>query len=410
MKKLFILSLLFFAFNTYAQEDKGMHFVHGSTWAEIKAQAKKQHKYIFVDAFTTWCGPCKYMSANIFPMEDVGAFFNAHFINVKVQIDSTKADGPEVQKWYADAHNISKAYKIMAYPTYLFFSPEGELVHRSVGASDAAAFISKGKDAMDPQKQYYTLKKKYEAGKKDPAFLLLLANASREAYDFDFLPVITNQYLATQSDLTTPENIRFLSASTKRRTDPGFNIFKTMPEKADSVLGKGVSASILKDIAMREIVYPALYTSRDQEISWDTLQTRLEPDFSEQADEILLSTKAMYYQSKKNWPEFYSAVSSYMGKYGDKLSNMEINNFAWMVFQNCEDGACVETALEWSKRTLSGNDEKNPTFMDTYANLLYKAGRKEEAVKLEEEAARLGTNDPNIAAALEKMKKGEKTW
>eukprot|EP01035_Chromulina_nebulosa_P047761 gene47761-64791_t len=183
MKKLLSAALLLLSVGAFAQTEKGMHFEHGQTWEAIKAKAKAENKYIFVDAFTTWCGPCKMMAATIFPQESVGAFFNDKYINVKVQLDTTKKDNEEVIGWYKDAHDIMVNYKVNVFPTYLFFSPDGELVHRSVGSSEAPEFIVKGKDALDPEKQYYTLVRKYEAGEKAPTFLRNLATAAQNAYD-----------------------------------------------------------------------------------------------------------------------------------------------------------------------------------------------------------------------------------
>ena len=43
-----------------------MNFFEGS-FEEALEEAKIQDKLIFVDAFTTWCGPCKRMKKNVFP-------------------------------------------------------------------------------------------------------------------------------------------------------------------------------------------------------------------------------------------------------------------------------------------------------------------------------------------------------
>ena len=38
--------------------ETGVRFLHKiSSWEAVIAQAKKENKYIFVDCFTTWCGP-----------------------------------------------------------------------------------------------------------------------------------------------------------------------------------------------------------------------------------------------------------------------------------------------------------------------------------------------------------------
>ena len=73
MKLLYCFLLIIAPAIGYSQE-KGIHFEHALSWTEVQAKAKAEHKYIFMDCFTTWCGPCKYMSANIFPMENVGEF------------------------------------------------------------------------------------------------------------------------------------------------------------------------------------------------------------------------------------------------------------------------------------------------------------------------------------------------
>ena len=63
-----ILPFLLLPLLTIAQ-DKGVQFDHESSWTAIQARAKAEHKYIFMDCFTTWCGPCRFMSTTIFPQD-----------------------------------------------------------------------------------------------------------------------------------------------------------------------------------------------------------------------------------------------------------------------------------------------------------------------------------------------------
>ncbi len=87
MKKILLttISYLFFLFS-FSQEE-GMHFAQGMSWQQILAKAKKENKYIFVDCYTTWCGPCKFMAKNIFPLKETGDAVNPHYICVGIQID-----------------------------------------------------------------------------------------------------------------------------------------------------------------------------------------------------------------------------------------------------------------------------------------------------------------------------------
>jgi len=142
MKKIFsiILLLPFLAFS-----QGGMHFEHGKTWQQVVTQATKEKKFIIVDCFTTWCGPCKYMSSTIFPQKEVGDFYNKNFVNFKLQMDETSGDNAEVKSLYATAKDFEKKYGVNAYPTFLFFNPKGELVHKVVGGGDATMFIEGAK-------------------------------------------------------------------------------------------------------------------------------------------------------------------------------------------------------------------------------------------------------------------------
>ena len=86
------------------------------------------------------------------------------------------------------------------------------------------------------------------------------------------------------------------------------------------------------------------------------------------------------------------------------------NMFSWSIFENISDTSLLNTALSWSKKSIE-QDEK-PMYIDTYANLLYKLGQKEEAIKQEEKAISLLKDEDkkSYKETLEKMKKGERTW
>ena len=80
-----------------AQAPSGIQFQTGLSWQEILTKAKVEHKPIFVDGYATWCEPCKEMDRNVYTSDKVAAFFNAHFISIKVQMDKTPRDSDEVK-------------------------------------------------------------------------------------------------------------------------------------------------------------------------------------------------------------------------------------------------------------------------------------------------------------------------
>lgn len=396
--------------------DSGVQFVHHLTWSEVQRKAKRENKYIFMDCYTTWCGPCKYMSKTIFPQRAVGDAMNDKFIAVKMQLDTSDADNEEVKSLYATAHAMARNYNVNVYPTYLFFNPDGELVHRAIGSSEADAFIAKTAEALDPGMQYYTLLGKYKKGQKDSAFLHRLVTASMNAYDMDNGSKIANDYFATQPDLYTKGNLDILQEMTRNSTDRGFRIMLDNPGKVDSVLGKGTANAVTQNIILREEVYPKLFppdASSPQDLKepdWSSIDPALQSKYPGQAASISAYARAMFYMQKRDWEKFAPAVVAYMKSYGDDVSDEQRNNFAWTVFRNCNDEACLQNALTWSKRSFE--KEVNPAFMDTYANILYRLGKKDEALEWEQKAADLvsGSEKTGYQQTMDKMRAGEKTW
>lgn len=122
MKKVILVAVaVMLSAVTFAQ-DKGIKFMEG-TLTELRAESAKTGKPIFIDVYTTWCGPCKFLSSDIFPKEDVGKYMNAGFVNGK--FDAEKGEGVE----------IAKTYNVKNYPTMLILDDKGKEIGRVVGAS-----------------------------------------------------------------------------------------------------------------------------------------------------------------------------------------------------------------------------------------------------------------------------------
>ena len=83
MKTLFsILAFSLISVMSFAQtETTNIEFFKG-TFEEALAKAQAEEKLVFVDAYTVWCGPCKWMSKNTFTDAKVAEYFNENFINV----------------------------------------------------------------------------------------------------------------------------------------------------------------------------------------------------------------------------------------------------------------------------------------------------------------------------------------
>jgi len=112
------------------QDEVGIRF-KGISLEKAKKSALDNDKLIFIDAHTSWCGPCKRMAATSFKDEAVAELFNEQFINLKIDCEKD-VDGPE----------ISRLYKIRAYPTLLVIDSEGKLIKEHVGFMNADQLIA----------------------------------------------------------------------------------------------------------------------------------------------------------------------------------------------------------------------------------------------------------------------------
>ena len=186
--KHFTTLLLIFSHSFTVLATEGINFEKKMTWAEIKAKAKKEQKMIFFDAYTSWCGPCQYLETSIYTNRGVASYYNSNFINAK--FDMEKGEGIK----------LAKEFNIMAYPTLLFFSPEGVLLHKIIGAMEAPAFINLGKDARNPAKQFYTLQQKV-VDKQASRELFLTWLKMAEDIDDISLGDIAASWLSGQNDL-----------------------------------------------------------------------------------------------------------------------------------------------------------------------------------------------------------------
>ena len=163
--KLFLITIgLFASVSIFAQEVDGIRFILADL-TKAQVQATNADKIIFVDAYTTWCGPCKMMDRTTFKDVEVAKFYNDNFVNLKMDM--------EKGKW----PTFAQKHSVRGYPSLLFLNARGDLVHRSLGFQDKKRFLKLGQSASDPSQQVITLQNRFESGEKDQKFLLNYADA-----------------------------------------------------------------------------------------------------------------------------------------------------------------------------------------------------------------------------------------
>ena len=76
MKKIILLLSCIFVMTSMSAQTS----FQGLTLEKALEQAKVENKYVFIDCYTSWCGPCKMMAEKILPLKEVGEYMNGKFV------------------------------------------------------------------------------------------------------------------------------------------------------------------------------------------------------------------------------------------------------------------------------------------------------------------------------------------
>lgn len=122
------------------------------TFEQALAKAKVENKLVFMDCYTSWCGPCKRMLNTVFVQKEAGDFFNPRFVNVKY--DMEKGEGIE----------LAKRFNVKSFPTFFIIRPDGSIQHKIGGAGSLKAFLGWVEKGLHEETSLDFLNKQYEKG------------------------------------------------------------------------------------------------------------------------------------------------------------------------------------------------------------------------------------------------------
>ncbi|GAB3518754.1 thioredoxin family protein [Emticicia fontis] len=442
MKKLLYL-LVCIAFSGYGHDTKGIRFTEG-TWEQILSEAKAQQKLIFVDIYTTWCGPCKAMENNVFTNAEVADKFNTSFINYK--IDAEKGEGI----------TLKKKYTITGFPTYLFVNHEGELVYKTIGSMPAYKFMAEATKALQIGNDFKStpaMEKDFLAGRRDAKFLYEFLERKKligESTDLvleEYLKAIPESAHKTEKVLMIiSENIGAIDTRAFEILKNSLQRFMNMTPEQQRFVLEGISKakrSTFKKVvetkdkiqferlidAVRQTSYSeAGFEAEERQFRLDFAKITLDADnfrmiaskagaklmektneqlateSQQQTERFIQSAKAR--GIKENTRDYELALEDLKNS-AEKRTAFHLNEYAWGYFQLIENKEELETALKWSERSIELFE--SPVNLHTCANLLSKLCRKKEAIKTEKAAIKLakkqGIETKELQLALKEMKK-----
>ena len=334
------------------------------SFAQTLEQAKKENKLIFLDAFASWCGPCKLLDKNVFPKKEVGDYFNANFLNL--HIDMEKGEGIE----------IAKKYSIYSYPTLLFIDGDGKVVYKAAGYMSPQELISIAKEAVNPENTLENKIAKFEAGEKDPEFLMGLIKNTYSS-DFSLAQKVATRYFQTRTDATySKEEAGMLLFFTKTIDDELYKIFTAKKAELSTQIPESYLAEYDKQLKLNTVLQKS-FDANTQSINESTFLAEGTKIYGEkEAKQLLNKINMDLFFTQKKYDDYAKTALNYYQNPKDFATD-ELNNVAWNFYLYVTDKTLLtqvtQLCLEGIKK------EENSQNTDTLANIYYKLGDNKNA-------------------------------
>lgn len=382
-----MLTLLFALIFSYSANVTGTESAiefHKVGIDEAIAIAQRENKLIFIDTYAVWCKPCKQMDS-VFETNDVATYFNNNFINVKVDMDGYH--GKEV----------SEAYDVVWLPTLIILDQNGEIrnkIDRVVGADE---LLQIAKDAINPNYAFEeTTFDSNPFGKSSPNAtpqekVLVTEENAPVVYVYDdrassgrphimyheaYLHLqlmdgkqhdVAKKYLSTQTDWSTPKNVKFIFDFLRSAKSPEFDFFIANRHLFEDTFGV---EKVNRNIEI--LVYQRLYKGypRPGLVESIKLFSYVDP---QKADELAyvyyldrLSVEGKNLELTDIAKEYLTNVNPYNHKVMTMLSSALMNNGS---------GRAIDESLRWAQEA-SIYDGENAEIQLLLAKIYYKKGDK----------------------------------
>lgn len=390
-KALSILIMVLLAGATITHAADGVRFTTITSWQQALDMAKAQNKPIFLDAYTDWCGWCKVMDKETFSNADVASVMNAAFVNVKMEMET------------GEGIDVSMKYRITGFPTFVVFSPDGMPTYRTSGYQPPADWLKTLAEMQDPAKR--TINKGITPTLKLPWPEWHRASFAKGKQRVFPDTAIVRSWFRTQSDKFSEVSFGVMlrhdmgeeieqwalaneGAFRERYSDEIDNMREGMIRRVHMKAVKAKDISLLQ--SARDLI-----PGKDPAMRARTYQ-RLE---------------SMFYQYTNDWKGVGDVVRAMANDAELASVAGNINDLAWSVYEKTDDKDAIAAAIDGMAKVVA-LPAPDWAHIDTYAALLYKAGRMADAKAAAERAIAIGkaggADVKDTEALLEKIKASKK--
>lgn len=340
---------------------QGIEFFKGS-WEEAVAKAEAEDKLIFIDAYASWCGPCKRMSANVFPNERVGEFYNKNFVCLKWDMEK-------------DDHGIKfrRKYPVNAFPTLYYIDFTGEVVQNIRGAQQVDKFIETGKEALKKVDRSDLYATDYEKGDRNPELVYNYIKALNKVGKSSLK--VTNDFLRTRPDLTNEKNLKIVYEGT---LEADSKVFETLIEnrtRIESIFGKSEVEARIVNACKNTVDKAIAYDIPDLVAEAQKLAGKHAPNL---ADAFLYKSEMEYALKRRDSKTYVKAAKDYLKKVAKDDAEAHGTIAAIIANSFSQDAKAMGEAENFAKKAAEIADTYESYY--TYALILKQNGKAEEAL------------------------------
>jgi thioredoxin-related protein len=359
-----------------------------------QAEAAERDTVVMVEFYTDWCNWCRRLESDTFSAPEV----RRHLMEIVSVRRNAETDGVD----------LAVEFGIDSYPTMVFLDPEGHEMDRILGYLPPDKFLSRVERIRTGDTFLACLRQLEEdpgdvdaiersvgglLERSDPEGAISRIEAFHQATEGNELALCRKLMFAARSQL----HARVYQQAAKLYRSGWQRSF----EVADTAGTTNLHRALAEGLTTLSVDDQAAYLRQARH---DDAADLLEiPDLDDGGPAILLDVADFAFRNGHYdfAAELYVRWDEDSGGEGDPEV---LNDVAWRLYLS---GRELETAIDIAQRSLAARAE--PETADTLARLLYVTGAVEEAVALEERAAREteGSRSDTYSRVAQRMEAGE---
>lgn len=360
------------------QADAQVDFL--DNWGQAKERAQQNGKYIFLDAYTDWCGWCKVMDKKTFSDEGVTEAMHRDFVPVKLEMEKE-----------ATGRALAMKYNISSFPSFLIFSSEGKLLYRVSGYQPPEDFLETLAASRESDNQMEMPGMSVSLDIDYPDFYRK-AFQQKKVWP-DEATVAT--YLESQEDLFSEVNwavVRKFQNSEMANT-----FFLDHFDQYEELYGSFEVQAKLNALLQNRI---NTAVEEKDETEMQELLGIIDHFMEDDQEMLKLYYQVHYYKQVNDWKNYLALMEQFIEQ-DEYESTGYINSQGWHIYENVDEPVAVNAAIEWMKNVVVL--EPTYAYLDTYAALLFKAKKYDMALQFAQRAIEVGKSEDENTSETEQL-------